>query len=109
MRSTVPSVTLRWIGGSFWLGLVAFVCRSSWVPRRRSIRRSAGGAGRTVPRAPGGARFSAAFARCRCPDEREVHGVALPDVEEAAAAFKRDRPDLPLDPEAGWRPATLAS
>jgi hypothetical protein len=30
-------------------------------------------------------------------------------VEEAAAAFKRDRPDLPLDPEAVWQPAALAS
>jgi AcrR family transcriptional regulator len=36
-------------------------------------------------------------------------GAALPDVEEAAAAFKRDRPDLPLDPEAVWQPAALAS
>jgi AcrR family transcriptional regulator len=35
-------------------------------------------------------------------------GAALPDVEEAAEAFKRDRPDLPLDPEAAWQPATLA-
>ncbi len=34
-------------------------------------------------------------------------GVAPPDVESAAAAFKRDRPDLPLDPEAGWQPAAL--
>ncbi|MFE1961753.1 TetR/AcrR family transcriptional regulator [Streptomyces sp. NPDC059479] len=36
-------------------------------------------------------------------------GIALPDVEEQAAAFKRDRPDLPLDPEAGWQPASVAS
>ncbi|KPI27757.1 transcriptional regulator, TetR family [Actinobacteria bacterium OV320] len=35
--------------------------------------------------------------------------AALPDVEEAAAAFKRDRPDLPLDPEAEWRSASVAS
>ncbi|MFJ1805835.1 MULTISPECIES: TetR/AcrR family transcriptional regulator [unclassified Streptomyces] len=27
---------------------------------------------------------------------------ALPKLEERAEAFKRDRPDLPLDPEAGW-------
>ncbi|KPI11538.1 transcriptional regulator, TetR family [Actinobacteria bacterium OK074] len=33
----------------------------------------------------------------------------LPDVEELAAAFKRDRPDLPLDPEAQWEPTALAS
>ncbi|RMB85112.1 TetR/AcrR family transcriptional regulator [Streptomyces shenzhenensis] len=26
----------------------------------------------------------------------------LPDVEKRAAAFKRDRPELPLDPEAVW-------
>jgi AcrR family transcriptional regulator len=32
---------------------------------------------------------------------------ALPDVEERAAAFKRDRPDLPLDPEAEWTPAAV--
>ncbi|MEU6140613.1 TetR/AcrR family transcriptional regulator [Streptomyces sp. NPDC047081] len=30
-------------------------------------------------------------------------GAVLPDVEEKAAAFKRERPDLPLDPEAEWR------
>jgi AcrR family transcriptional regulator len=30
-------------------------------------------------------------------------GAVLPDVEEAADAFKRDRPELPLDPEAEWR------
>lgn len=35
--------------------------------------------------------------------------AALPDVEEAAAAFKRERPDLPLDPEAEWRPFAVAS
>jgi len=35
-------------------------------------------------------------------------GAALPDVEERAAAFKRDRPDLPLDPEAEWRDAPVA-
>ncbi|WP_460062997.1 TetR family transcriptional regulator [Streptomyces sp. YKOK-I1] len=31
---------------------------------------------------------------------------ALPRVEEQAAAFKRDRPDQPLDPEAEWSPLT---
>ena len=36
-------------------------------------------------------------------------GAALPDVEGEAEAFKRDRPDLPLDPEAVWEPASLAS
>ncbi|MFI5473416.1 TetR/AcrR family transcriptional regulator [Streptomyces cacaoi] len=36
-------------------------------------------------------------------------GAALPDVEKAAEAFKRDRPDLPLDPEAEWRSASMAS
>lgn len=36
-------------------------------------------------------------------------GATLPDVEELAARFKRDRPDLPLDPEAVWEPASLAS
>ncbi|WP_460062913.1 TetR family transcriptional regulator [Streptomyces sp. YKOK-I1] len=35
-------------------------------------------------------------------------GAALPDVEEAAEAFKRDRPDLPLDPEAEWQTPALA-
>ncbi|MCT9084771.1 TetR/AcrR family transcriptional regulator [Streptomyces fulvoviolaceus] len=35
-------------------------------------------------------------------------GVALPDVEQEAAAFKRDRPELPLDPEAEWQPVALA-
>ncbi|NNN29286.1 TetR/AcrR family transcriptional regulator [Streptomyces sp. S3(2020)] len=36
-------------------------------------------------------------------------GAVLPDVEREAEAFKRDRPDLPLDPEAGWGPTSLAS
>ncbi|MET7481274.1 TetR/AcrR family transcriptional regulator [Streptomyces sp. NPDC005648] len=36
-------------------------------------------------------------------------GAVLPDVEAAAEAFKRDRPDLPLDPEAEWRSTALAS
>ncbi|MFD9323912.1 TetR/AcrR family transcriptional regulator [Streptomyces sp. NPDC060053] len=35
--------------------------------------------------------------------------AALPAVEEGAEAFKRDRPDLPLDPEAAWQSAALAS
>ncbi|MFD3377491.1 TetR/AcrR family transcriptional regulator [Streptomyces sp. NPDC058697] len=35
-------------------------------------------------------------------------GAALPDVEQEAEAFKRDRPGLPLDPEAEWQPASLA-
>ncbi|MCI3274456.1 TetR/AcrR family transcriptional regulator [Streptomyces cylindrosporus] len=30
-------------------------------------------------------------------------GAVLPDLEEKAAAFKRERPDLPLDPEAEWQ------
>ncbi|WP_234441559.1 hypothetical protein [Streptomyces sp. WM6386] len=29
---------------------------------------------------------------------------ALPRVEEQAEAFKRDRPGMPLDPEAAWEP-----
>jgi len=33
--------------------------------------------------------------------------IALPEVEERAAAFKRDRPDLPLDPEAEWQPGAV--
>ena len=33
----------------------------------------------------------------------------LPDVEAGAAAFKRDRPELPLDPEAEWQPAAIGS
>ena len=37
-----------------------------------------------------------------------VPDAALPDVEEEAKAFKRDRPNLPLDPEANWLPASLA-
>jgi len=36
-------------------------------------------------------------------------GSDLADVEERAAAFKRDRPDLPLDPEAEWQPVSIAS
>ncbi|KOU59308.1 TetR family transcriptional regulator [Streptomyces sp. MMG1533] len=36
-------------------------------------------------------------------------GTTLPDVEAQAARFKHDRPDLPLDPEAVWEPASLAS
>ncbi|MFF2852005.1 TetR/AcrR family transcriptional regulator [Streptomyces sp. NPDC058001] len=36
-------------------------------------------------------------------------GAVLPDIEEQAAAFKRARPDLPLDPEADWQPAAVAS
>ncbi|MEV0634476.1 TetR/AcrR family transcriptional regulator [Streptomyces sp. NPDC050619] len=35
--------------------------------------------------------------------------TALPDVEAQAARFKHDRTDLPLDPEAVWEPASLAS
>ncbi|WP_328752279.1 TetR/AcrR family transcriptional regulator [Streptomyces sp. NBC_00285] len=31
---------------------------------------------------------------------------SLKDTEERAAAFTRDRPELPLDPEAVWEPAT---
>ncbi|MEU9455149.1 TetR/AcrR family transcriptional regulator [Streptomyces sp. NPDC048277] len=37
-----------------------------------------------------------------------VPGVTLPDVEEAAAAFKRDRPDLFLAPEPERKPAPAA-
>jgi TetR/AcrR family transcriptional regulator, cholesterol catabolism regulator len=33
---------------------------------------------------------------------------ALSDVEERAAVFKRDRPELPLDPEAVWEAAPVA-
>jgi len=36
-------------------------------------------------------------------------GVALPDVEEQVARFKRDRPDRPLDPEAEWQPVLVES
>lgn len=36
-------------------------------------------------------------------------GATLPDVEEAAKAFKRAHPRLPLDPEAPWPPVSLAS
>ncbi|MBD0735110.1 TetR/AcrR family transcriptional regulator [Streptomyces sp. CBMA29] len=32
----------------------------------------------------------------------------LPDVEEQAAAFKRDRPELALDPEVWWEPTSVA-
>ncbi|MER5185265.1 TetR/AcrR family transcriptional regulator [Streptomyces sp. NPDC002896] len=35
-------------------------------------------------------------------------GHELPDVEAQAEAFKRDRPDLPLDPEAAWEPLSAA-
>ncbi|MER5433218.1 TetR/AcrR family transcriptional regulator [Streptomyces sp. NPDC002588] len=35
-------------------------------------------------------------------------GTPLPDIEEAAAAFKRDRPELPLDPETAWQPTPVA-
>ena len=33
---------------------------------------------------------------------------ALPKIEEQAEAFKRDRPDLPLDPEAEWETGSAA-
>ncbi|MFG3025410.1 TetR/AcrR family transcriptional regulator [Streptomyces sp. NPDC048254] len=33
---------------------------------------------------------------------------ALPKVEKQAAAFKRDRPDRPLDPEAEWKSLSAA-
>ena len=36
-------------------------------------------------------------------------GVALPDVEDQVARFKRDRPELPLDPEAEWQPVLVES
>jgi len=36
-------------------------------------------------------------------------GAALPDVEVQVARFKRDRPDLPLDPEAEWQPVLVES
>jgi len=36
-------------------------------------------------------------------------GASLPNLEEQAEAFKRDRPELPLDPEADWRSTPLAS
>ncbi|MEV7892079.1 TetR/AcrR family transcriptional regulator, partial [Streptomyces sp. NPDC088357] len=34
-------------------------------------------------------------------------GAALPDMEARTEAFKRARPDLPLDPEAEWRSAPV--
>lgn len=35
--------------------------------------------------------------------------AVLPDVEEQVTRFKRERPDLPLDPEARWQPEPVGS
>ncbi|MER5436764.1 TetR/AcrR family transcriptional regulator [Streptomyces sp. NPDC002588] len=60
---------------------------------------------------PGGRWDAAQLSREYCDTLLRGFGApaaSLPDMEERAAAFKRDRPDLPLDPEAEWKSASAA-
>ena len=69
------------------------------------------GPGYEVRVKPGGRWDAAQLSRAYCGTPLRGFGApdtALPDVEEKAAAFKRDRPDPPPGPEAEWQSASVA-